>query len=92
MPTRTETVTLVATDVVEIEGVSFHPGSYTATKTQIGVAQKGGTVEWLPPEYEIQLSEQQRSKFTGEPVNPNIVSTPYDATKAVATGKLVVSK
>jgi hypothetical protein len=89
MTTKTESVTLVAEASVQItEDLTLPPGRYQAKKTQIGVPMRGGAMNWMPPEYEIQIPEDQVSNLTGKKPIPHVISTPYDVTQAVALGKL----
>ena len=88
---RKKAVRLKAASEVEIQhGWRLPAGVYPATLQQIVVPIMDGLKNWTAPEYFMDLTEDQISRFMGEKFNPNILYAEYDVTKFVRLGQLTV--
>jgi hypothetical protein len=82
-------ISVTAREAVEIEGgVVLPPGAYRGTRTRIGVAL-GGRTSWTPPRYKIELTSLQLADM-GVPIKDHFVTTDFDVTPLVNSGKLRV--
>jgi hypothetical protein len=82
-------ISVTAREAVEIEsGLVLPPGTYPGTRTRIGVAL-GGRTSWTAPRYKIELTGLQLADM-GVPNTDHSVTTDFDVTPLVNTGKLRV--
>ena len=81
-------ISVTAHEAVEIEsGLVLPPGTYSGTRTRIGVVLGGST--WTAPRYKIELTGLQLADM-GVPNTDHQVTIDFDVTPLVNAGKLRV--